>query len=99
MIEINGISVYNSLAMGRLHFFNKDERVIKRLKTDAPEKELEKFDAAQGLAKKQLEELYRNEKIFGVDLCETGLSGIVTKYFNELIRGAGAVEETLKKYV
>jgi len=58
MIEINGISVYNSLAMGRLHFFNKDERVIKRLKTDAPEKELEKFDAAQRLAKKQLEELY-----------------------------------------
>lgn len=58
MIEINGISVYNSLAMGRLHFFNKHERIIKRLKTDAPEKELEKFEAAQRLAKKQLEELY-----------------------------------------
>lgn len=58
MIEINGISVYNSLAMGRLHFFNKNERIIKRLKTDDPDKELEKFEAAQKESKNQLEELY-----------------------------------------
>lgn len=45
------------------------------------------------------EGLYKNPRIFGVDLFEAGLSELVTGYFNEMIKGEGAVLETLKKYV
>lgn len=47
----------------------------------------------------KFEELYKNPKIFGVDLFEAGLSELVTDYFNEMIKGEGAVLDTLKKYV
>lgn len=46
-----------------------------------------------------LEPLLRNEKIFGVDLVETGLADLVKKYFRELSSGTGAVMRTLEKYV
>ena len=46
-----------------------------------------------------LKELLRNEKIFGVNLEEAGLSEIVTKYFEELSQGPGSVRATLKKYL
>ncbi len=45
-----------------------------------------------------LEPILRNKKIFGVDLYEVGLAKQVCQYFSELIAGAGAVRETLKKY-
>lgn len=44
------------------------------------------------------EPLYRNADIFGVDLFEAGLAELVTKYFNELNSGNGAVLKTLNKY-
>ena len=40
-----------------------------------------------------------NADIFGVDLYNTGLAGTVCSYFAEMTKGAGAVRETLKKYV
>ena len=40
-----------------------------------------------------------NEKIFGSDLYKVGLGELTEKYFVELIKGTGAVEATLKKYV
>lgn len=46
-----------------------------------------------------LKDLLRNEKIFGVNLEEVGLSEIVTKYFEELSAGPGSVRATLKKYL
>lgn len=39
-----------------------------------------------------------NDKIFGVDLIEVGLSDRVCGYFKELTAGKGAVRQTLKKY-
>ncbi len=42
--------------------------------------------------------LLKNAQIFGVDLEEVGLAGKVISFFAELIAGAGAVRETLKKY-
>ena len=47
----------------------------------------------------RFEGLYKNPRIFGVDLFEAGLAELVTGYFNEMIKGEGAVLETLKKYV
>lgn len=46
-----------------------------------------------------LDPLLRNEKIFGVDLIETGLADLVKEYFTELSSGTGAVARTLEKYV
>ncbi|MBP3359566.1 MAG: mannitol dehydrogenase family protein [Clostridia bacterium] len=46
----------------------------------------------------KFEALYKNKKIFGVDLFEAGLAEKVTEYFNELIAGPGAVLNTIQKY-
>lgn len=47
----------------------------------------------------RLDELLKNDKIFGVDLFEVGLADLVKKYFAELSCGLGAVASTVKKYV
>ncbi|MDO4743991.1 MAG: phosphoenolpyruvate--protein phosphotransferase [Clostridia bacterium] len=59
MIEINGKTVYNSLAMGKLQFLTKNKKIIKRLKTDSPREEIIKLEAARKTAKVQLRELYQ----------------------------------------
>ncbi|MCR5460562.1 MAG: mannitol dehydrogenase family protein [Acetatifactor sp.] len=46
-----------------------------------------------------LDELLRNEKIFGVDLIKLGMADLVKKYFAELSSGKGAVEKTLRSYL
>lgn len=43
--------------------------------------------------------ILKDEKIFGIDLYETGLAELVCNYFTEMIKGPGAVRQTLKKYV
>lgn len=40
-----------------------------------------------------------NEKIFGVNLYEAGLGGLVEQYFTEMLAGPGAIEITLQKYI
>lgn len=59
MIEINGKSVYNSLAMGKLHFWGNDNQIIKRTKIDDTRSEVLRFKDAQSKAKKELRELYQ----------------------------------------
>ncbi|MBP5222576.1 MAG: mannitol dehydrogenase family protein, partial [Lachnospiraceae bacterium] len=46
-----------------------------------------------------LDELLKNDKIFGVDLLSIGMADQVKNYFCELSAGTGAVERTLKKYI
>lgn len=46
-----------------------------------------------------LDKLLSNEKVFGVDLIETGLADLVKNYFAQLSCGVGAVARTLDKYV
>lgn len=46
-----------------------------------------------------LKPILENEKIFGVNLYEAGLAGLVCQYFTEMIAGPGAVRKTLEKYV
>lgn len=58
MIEINGQSVYNAIAMGKLYFYKKQDTFIKRKHTDNIEKEKKRFFDAVKLAKSQLEDLY-----------------------------------------
>lgn len=46
-----------------------------------------------------LDPLLSNSQIFGVDLVEIGMAGLVKSYFNELIAGTGAIANTLKKHL
>ena len=46
-----------------------------------------------------IDDLLSNEKIFGVNLDEAGLSEKIIKFFKELSDGPGAVRSTLKKYL
>ena len=46
----------------------------------------------------KIKPVLENAKIFGVNLYEAGLAGLVCQYFTELIAGKGAIRETLKKY-
>lgn len=46
-----------------------------------------------------LRPILENTQIFGVNLYETGLAELVCRYFTEMIKGTGAVRDTLKKYV
>ncbi|AFK85189.1 MULTISPECIES: mannitol dehydrogenase family protein [Thermoanaerobacterium] len=49
--------------------------------------------------KDNLKPILSNKQIFGLDLYEAGLGEMVENYFKELISGAGAVRNTLKKYL
>lgn len=40
-----------------------------------------------------------DERIFGLDLYKAGLAELVENYFAELVKGKGAIRETLRKYV
>ncbi len=46
----------------------------------------------------KIKPVLENAKIFGVNLYEAGLAGLVCQYFAELIAGTGAIRATLKKY-
>ncbi len=59
MIEINGKSVYNSLAMGRLFFLSREKEHIKRIKVDDLKAELRRVEEARKTAKAELRELHR----------------------------------------
>lgn len=47
----------------------------------------------------RLDELLKNDKIFGVDLISIGMAEQVKSYFAELSAGVGCVEKTLRKYL
>jgi len=47
----------------------------------------------------QLKEILKNPVLFGCDLCEVGLADKVETMFVEMLKGPGAVRETLKKYL
>ncbi len=48
--------------------------------------------------KTRFERIFKNKKIFGVDLFEVGLADMVDSYFNELISAPGSVRAAVEKY-
>lgn len=50
-------------------------------------------------AEERLRPVLENADIFGVNLYEVGLASRVCLYFEEMIKGSGAVRKTLEKYV
>lgn len=59
MLEINGKSVYNALAMGKLHFLCGCPDMVKRLKVQDPKAEVLRFNDARTKAKEELQALYQ----------------------------------------
>ena len=59
MLEINGKGIYNSLAMGKLHFYERLNYDVLPTKTEAPQKEILRFRSALDDAKQELSNLYR----------------------------------------
>lgn len=58
-----------------------------------------KYKLGDTVREQNISVILKNERIFGVDLEQCGLSGKVTAYLNEMLTGAGAVRKTLEKYV
>ncbi len=60
MIEINGKSVYNSLAMGKLYFLKQKKDPVKRVRITDTTQEVLRVEEARSIAKKELRELYKS---------------------------------------
>ncbi|TCS81586.1 PEP-utilizing family enzyme, partial [Muricomes intestini] len=58
MITITGKSVFGGVSIGRLSFYKRKQRVIKRTHVDAVEAECARFQEAKTTAAGQLKELY-----------------------------------------
>ena len=58
--------------------------------------ELKNVGIGKNVEAEEIKSLLENESIFGVDLIKTGLADIVVKDLNSLLKGKGAVRETLK---
>ena len=60
---------------------------------------MNKYSLGDKVDKKDILDILRNDKIFGVDLEQHGLADKVVAYLNEELEGIGAVRRTLRKYL
>ena len=60
---------------------------------------VQKIPFGEEATEESFDALLEDKTIWGLDLKEAGLSGLVVRYFNELNQGQGAVRSTLRKYV
>ncbi len=58
MIILHGKSVYNDICIGKISFFKRNESIIKRIKVQDSDTEIERFHNAKKLAVEQLSQLY-----------------------------------------
>lgn len=58
MVVLKGKSVFHDVCMGKIVFYKRKERTIKRYKVEDTESELKRFREAKETALKQLQELY-----------------------------------------
>ncbi|MCR5641320.1 MAG: phosphoenolpyruvate--protein phosphotransferase [Lachnospiraceae bacterium] len=57
-MELTGKSVFGGIAIGNLSLYRKNDNVVKRVKVDDPEHEINRFEEAKETAKQQLGQLY-----------------------------------------
>ena len=60
---------------------------------------VQKIPFGEEATEESFDALLEDKTIWGLDLKEAGLSGLVVRYFNGLNQGQGAVRSTLRKYV
>lgn len=58
MVTLKGKSVFSDVCIGRISFFKRNERTIKRYKVENTENEIKRFNEAKEEGKKQLQALY-----------------------------------------
>lgn len=58
MIILHGKSVYNDICIGKISFFKRNESIIKRIKVQDSDSEIERFHNAKKLAVEQLSQLH-----------------------------------------
>jgi phosphotransferase system enzyme I (PtsI) len=58
MVVMEGKSVYGGIAVGKLHFYQREKRTVTSYQVSQPELELERFEKARHKAISQLGELY-----------------------------------------
>lgn len=58
MIVLEGKSVFNDICIGNISFYKRKESVIKRLKVEDTQKEIDRFEQARTKGKLQLQKLY-----------------------------------------
>lgn len=58
MIVLEGKSVFNDICIGNISFYKRKESVIKRVKVEDTQKEIDRFEQARTKGKQQLQELY-----------------------------------------
>lgn len=77
MIKYTGKSVYGALAVGKIELFEKQEPLIKRVRTDDTKGELKRVEEAKQAAIRQIEDIYKialkdvgksNAKIFEIHI-------------------------------
>lgn len=59
MIILHGKSVYNDICIGKISFFKRNESIIKRIKVQDSDSEIERFHNAKKLAVEQLSKLHK----------------------------------------
>ena len=59
MIILHGKSVYNDICIGKISFFKRNESIIKRIKIQDSDSEIERFHNAKKLAVEQLSKLHK----------------------------------------
>lgn len=59
MIILHGKSVYNDICIGKISFFKRNESIIKRIKVQDGDTEIERFHNAKKLAVEQLSQLHK----------------------------------------
>lgn len=59
MIILHGKSVYNDICIGKISFFKRNESIIKRIKVQDSDTEIERFHNAKKLAVEQLSQLHK----------------------------------------
>ena len=59
MIILHGKSVYNDISIGKISFFKRNESIIKRIKIQDSDSEIERFHNAKKLAVEQLSQLHK----------------------------------------
>ncbi|MCR4999432.1 MAG: phosphoenolpyruvate--protein phosphotransferase [Lachnospiraceae bacterium] len=57
-MELTGKSVFGGIAIGNLSLYRKNDNVVKRVKVEDPEVEINRFESAKETAKEQLGQLY-----------------------------------------
>ena len=63
MIEVTAKSVFRGIAIGRIKFFDKEEKVVKRITIENPEEEIARYEAAKEKTISQLSNLYEKAVI------------------------------------